>query len=175
MLAVLQPAAAMQTLGGEALLKAKAPAGTGSGADPPHPSTVSCEKHGSREISCRASAGLPWLDAGGSEHACSLLHVEILYVRHKYSIAAGSGYFLQSGHCDAVQWLSTAPSDAAGVCWEPPRPGDGFTRFLLCPSAPGGVSLPALLEAGVSLYSGGIGAWPLFPRGPECTAHSCHH
>lgn len=72
MLAALQPAAASQALGGEALLKAEAPAGMGSGAEPPHPGTVSCEKYGSGEISRRASAGLPWLNTGGSEHACSL-------------------------------------------------------------------------------------------------------
>lgn len=57
------------------------------------PPSQRCEKDGSREIRCRASAMLPWLGVGGSERACSLLHVEIPYVRHKYSIAGGSGYF----------------------------------------------------------------------------------
>lgn len=46
----------------------------------PYPSTVSCEKHGSRAKSHWASARLPRLGVGGAEHPCSLLRVEMLYL-----------------------------------------------------------------------------------------------
>lgn len=132
MLAELQPVST-QALQGEALMKAEALAGMGMMLRPPSQHCWLWKAWEQGNI----PPGIGWAALAG--HACSLLHIEIPHIRHKYSGAADGEYLLQS----------TAPSDAAGVCWELPHQAVGLLTSFSAPWLWGG-SLPALLEAGGS-------------------------